>query len=138
MEKFLAKDFLERVQKDKFAEDLLVAWAFIEQRADESILKAYSLSSQDVRAEPLLRFNIDKKFQLFRDMKVLSKTDYKLLQKMEIKRNRLFHSGGIFIPNMTDNEKKEITVMTVQSMEIIYKISELLGQRQGERRIYQH
>jgi hypothetical protein len=136
MEKFLARDYLEQAAKDKFAEELLVAWSFIEQRTDESILKAYSLSSQDARAEPLLGLTIDRKFLLFRKMKVLSKDNHKTLIKMEVKRNSLFHIGGLFLPNMTDSEKKEITGMAVQSMEIVYDLSNLLGERQGERRVY--
>ncbi len=48
--------------------------------ANESILRAYSLSSQDVRAEPLLTLSLDRKLQLFKHMQLLSSEDYKLLQ----------------------------------------------------------
>lgn len=133
---YFQNDLLEELEKQKFAEDLLVSWGFIELKANENILKAYSLSSQDVRAEPLLNLNIDRKIQLFKKMKVLSRNDYKLIHELEIKRNSLFHTGGLFIPNMTDEEKKAIRTMAECSIDIMNKLSDLLGQRQGERRVY--
>jgi hypothetical protein len=129
-------DFLKEIEKQKFAEDLLVAWGLIELRADESILMAYSLSSQDARAEPLMNMNLDRKLQLFMKMKVLSKIDYKILNKLQIKRNNLFHAGGLFIPNMTDDEKSEIIKMAKDSVNIMTKLTAMLRERQGERRVY--
>jgi hypothetical protein len=47
-------------QQGRFIEFLHVSWGIIELTAGESTLKAYSLSSQDVRAKPLLEFGIEK------------------------------------------------------------------------------
>jgi hypothetical protein len=55
---------------------------------------------------------------------------------LKSKRNNLFHTGGLSVPEMTDEEKNEIRRIAKKSIDIMNRLSELLNQRQGERRGY--
>jgi len=104
--------------------------------ADDGILKAYSLSSQDVRADPLLEFGIHKQLSLFRKMGVLSIEDYNIVFEFKTRRNNLFHKGGIFFLSIQHEEKEQIMDVGERAVDIMEKLDSLLGERQGDRRVY--
>lgn len=79
-------------------------------------LKAYCLSSQDVRAKPLLDFNFGRKLGLFRNMGVISIDDYNTV--------------------CSDEEKEQIMDIGQKSIEIMENLSNLLGERQTGRYVY--
>lgn len=113
-----------------------VSWGIIELKASESILKAYSLSSQDVRAKPLLEFSIDKKLKLFRSMDVLSIDDDNKVCEFKDKRNNLFHAGGLYASSLSEKEKDELMDIGLKAVDIMYRLSNLLGERQKGRYVY--
>ena len=123
-------------QQGQFYEYLFVSWGIIELMADESILKAYSLSSQDERAKPLLEFGINKQLILFRSMNVLSKDDYNTVCDFKDKRNNLFHTGGLFVSSITEKEKEELMDVGQKAVDIMTALSNLLGERQATRYVY--
>lgn len=104
--------------------------------ADESILKAYSLSSQDERAKPLLEFGINKQLRLFRNMDVLSKDDYNTVCAFKDKRNDLFHTGGLYVSSIIEKEKEELMDIGQKAVDIMFRLSNLLGERQATRYVY--
>jgi hypothetical protein len=55
------KDILEELrQEGRFYEYLFVSWGMVELWTDQSTLRAYGLSSQNPRAQPLLDLNIGR------------------------------------------------------------------------------
>lgn len=109
----------------------------MEFNADECSLKAYSMSSQDARAKPLLDLGIDRQLKLFRNMEILSIDDYKTVCDFKTKRNDLFHTGGLFVfPNLTNEEKEQIYEIGERALNIMEKLSILLGERQKGRYFY--
>jgi hypothetical protein len=129
---------LEELRKqDRFSDFLHVAWGIIELRVDESILKAYGLSSHDVRAQPLLALSVAKKLELFKYMKCLSSKDYDMVNDFRKKRNELFHMWGLSIPNLTKEEKEEIMDKGLRAVDIMNNLSEFLGQPQSIKRFYE-
>ncbi len=103
--------------------------------ADDCILKAYSLSSQDVRADPLLELGIHKQLSLFRKMGVLSIEDYNIIFEFKTRRNNLFHKG-IFFLSIQHEEKEQIMDVGERAVDIMEKLDNLLGGLQGDRRVY--
>lgn len=104
--------------------------------ADDGILKAYCLSSQDERADTLLNLNVGKKLSLFRKMDVISVEDYNTVCQFKDRRNNLFHKGGIFFLSIQTEEKEKIMDVGERAVDIMEKLDSLLGERQGDRRVY--
>jgi hypothetical protein len=123
-------------QHGKFYEFLHVSWGIIEFRADEGILKAYCLSSQDVRAKPLLDLNFGRKLSLFRNMGVISIEDYNIVCQFKTKRNNLFHTGGLYVSSLTNEEKEQIMDIGQKAIDIMENLSNLLSERQKGRYVY--
>jgi hypothetical protein len=126
----LAKvDILEELrQEGKFSEFLLISWGIIELRADESILKAYCLSSQNPKADPLMEFGIGKKLAILKDVGYLSQDDYAKVLEFKKKRNEFFHYGGLFIRGLTDEQKKEIMNLGIVAVDIMEKTAASIKQ----------
>jgi hypothetical protein len=104
--------------------------------ADDGILKAYSLSSQDVRADPLLDLSVGRKLALFRKMDAISTEDFNIVCQFKDKRNYLFHRGGLFFLSIQHEEKEQIMDVGERVVDIMEKLDSLLGGRQGDRRVY--
>jgi hypothetical protein len=122
------RDILEEIrQQEKFYEYLFVSWGIIELEADQSILKAYGLSSQNPRAQPLLDLSIGKRLELFKKTGFLSKKGYDTVLKFVKKRNDLFHKGGLFIRALNDNEKEEIMDMALLAVDVMYSLFESIN-----------
>lgn len=112
------KDILEDLRmKGKFYDYLHLAWALIEFRADESILKTYCLSSQNPKSKPLLGLSIGKKLEFFREIGYLSSKDYAKILVFQKERNRLFHVGGLYL--LDDEEKEEIMDLALIAVDIL-------------------
>ena len=126
----------ELKQRGQFYEFLHLSWGLVEFTADEGILMAYCLSSQDVRAKPLLEFSFGKKIMLFRNMDILSIDDYNILHEFKNKRNELFHTGGLYFPSLTDTEKEGIMDTGLKAVEIMQKLVGVLNERQRGRYLY--
>ena len=120
----------------KFFEHLHLAWGLVEFKADECILMAYALSSQDVRAEPLLELSVSKKLRLLRNMCVLSADDFAIISEFRLKRNNLFHTESMFALSLEKEEKERIMELGKRATEIMYRVSDVLRERQAERRVY--
>jgi hypothetical protein len=118
-------DILEEIRREgKFHEYLLISWGIIEVRADESILKAYCLSSQNPKAEPLLELSIGKRLEIFKDIGCLSQEDYNVVLEFKKKRNALFHRGSLFIRALSAEEKEEIMDSAMLAVDVMHKLSE--------------
>lgn len=121
------KDILEELrQEGKFYEYLFVSWGIIELEADQSILKAYNVSSLNPRAQPLLDLNIRRQLELFKKIG-LSTESYNTVLKFVEKRNVLFHKGGLFIRALDDHEKEEIMDMALLAVDVMYSLSESIN-----------
>jgi len=102
------KDILEDLRAEgKFFEYLHFAWALIEFRADECILKAYCLSGRNPKAKPLLGLSASKKIDLFLEIGILSQEKHKAATRFIRRRNGLFHREGIFVRLLEDSNLKE-------------------------------
>ncbi len=113
---------LEELKREgKFSEFLLISWGIIELRADESILKAYCLSSQNPKADPLMELSIGKKLAILKDIGYLSHDDYGKVLEFKKKRNDLFHHGGLFIRGLTEEQKDEIMDLGIVAVDIMDK-----------------
>ena len=104
--------------------------------AGDGILKAYSLSSQDVRADPLIDLSVGRKLALFRKMDVISIKDYNIVCQFKTKRNNLFHTGGLFFSSLTNEEKEQIMDSGEKAIAIMENVTNLLGERQTGRYVY--
>ena len=111
----------ELKQEGKFHEFLLIAWGIIEFRTDESILKAYCLSSQNPKADPLMELSIGKKLAVLKNAGYLSQEDYSAVLEFKKKRNDLFHVGGLFVRGLIDKEKEEIMNLGIVAVSIMDK-----------------
>jgi hypothetical protein len=122
------RDILEEVrQEGKFYEYLFVSWGIIELEADQSILKAYGLSSQNPRAQPLLDLRIRRQLELFKKTGFLSTEGFNTVLKFVEKRNLLFHKGGLFIRSLSDHEKEEIMDMALLAVDVMHNLSESIN-----------
>jgi len=122
--------------KGQFYEFMLLAWGLIEFLSDEGILMAYSLSSQDVRAKPLLDFSFSRKLSLFKNMQILSTKDYYVIEQFRTKRNELFHVGGLYLSSLTDDAKEETMTIGLKAVQIMNSIIPVLNERQSGRYVY--
>jgi hypothetical protein len=122
------KDILEEIrQEGKFYEYLFVSWGIIELEADQSILKAYGLSSLNPRAQPLLDLSVGKRLELFKKTGFLSTEGYNTVLKFVRKRNELFHKGSLFIRTLNDHEKEEIMDMALLAVDVMHQLSETIN-----------
>lgn len=114
----LRRDILEDLRTEgKFYEYLHLAWALIEFRADESILKTYCVSSQNPKSKPLLGLTIGKKLEFFREIGYLTQENYQTVLNFKSERNRLFHVGSLYYIN--DSEKDEIMDKALIAVDIM-------------------
>jgi hypothetical protein len=119
------RDNLEELrQQGEFYEFLLVSWGIVEFRLNESILKAYGLSSQDPKAKPLLDFSVGKQLELLKERGCLSAEDYQTVLECKKKRNDLFHTGGLFIFALSGGEKEEIMDSGMLAADVMHNLSE--------------
>ena len=85
-------------------------------------MKAYGLSSQNPRAQPLLDLSIKRRLELFKEMGFLSREDYHTVLKFVEKRNQLFHRGSLFIQALSNDEKEEIMDMALLAVDVMFKL----------------
>lgn len=123
-------------QQGKFFEFFHVSWSLVEFRADESILRAYGLSSQDARAKPLLDLSFSRKIDVFKSMKVLSTDDYGIISEFRRERNNLFHKGGLYLSNITNEEKEKVMAVGAKAVQVMERLSFSLGEKQNGRYLY--
>jgi len=121
----LQRDSLETLRKEgKFSEFVLVAWGIIELRANEDILKAYRLSSQDPKSEPLLHLSVGRKLEVLKELGYLSTDEYQTVFEFKKKRNDLFHRGALFILHLSQPEKEKVMDMGMQAADVMHNLSE--------------
>lgn len=119
------RDNLEEIrQKGMFYEYLFVSWGMVELEANQSTLKAYGLSSQNPRAQPLLDLNIRRRLEVFKKIGFLSTEGYNKVLKFVEKRNYLFHEGSLFIQSLKDCEKEEIMDMALLAVDVMHDLFE--------------
>ena len=118
------RDILEDLEAEgKIAELVLLAWGMVELTLDNATLSAYGLSSQDMRARPLVKLPVADKLKLLKRLDRLSDEDYDTLTKFKDERNALFHMGGLFFPNWTEEQKKDITDLAFASADASHELS---------------
>jgi hypothetical protein len=69
-------------------------------------------------------------------MDVLSIDDYNTVYEFKNKRNNLFHTGGFYVSNLTEKEKEELMDIGQKGVDIMYRVSNLLGERQSTIYVY--
>jgi hypothetical protein len=117
-------DILEELrQQGRFYEFFFIAWGIVEMRADECILKAYGLSSQDPKSDPLLELNVDRKLKILRDLDVLPADAYEVVNQFKKKRNHLVHRGALFIHGLSEPEKEEIMDIGMHAADAMHELA---------------
>lgn len=101
---------------------MFIAWGIIELRANECILKAHGLSSQDPKSEPLLELKVDRKLKVLRDLRILPVDAYEIVNQFKKKRNHLFHLGALFIPGLSEPEKEEIMDLGMHAVDAMHEL----------------
>jgi hypothetical protein len=112
----------EDFNKGDFSDVVLQSWCIIELCFNNVILRVYRVSSQDAKSKPLLRFPFREKLKLFKELKLVSTSEYQTLTRFSQKRNEIVHKigGGMFY--IEDSEKKEIMTNAVNSALIAHSI----------------
>jgi hypothetical protein len=119
------RDILEELRRQgRFYEFLFVSWGIVEFRANESILKAYRLSSQDLKSEPLLHLSVGRKLEVLKELGYLSTDEYQTVFEFKKKRNDLFHRGALFILHLSQPEKEKVMDMGMQAADVMHNLSE--------------
>jgi hypothetical protein len=121
----------EHFQQGNFSDVVLQSWCLIELEFNQAILMSYGLSSQDVRSDPLLKLNFQRKLDLLKDADYIAGDEYDTLDKFRRMRNEIVHriGGGLFM--VDDSEKKEIMINAVQSALIAGLVSERVMNEKG-------
>ncbi len=84
----------------------------------------------------MLDLSVGRKLALFRKMDVISTEDYHIVCQFKEMRNNLFHKGGIFFLSIQNEEKEKIMSVGERAVDIMEKLVNLLGERQGGRYVY--
>jgi hypothetical protein len=84
----------------------------------------------------LLDLNFGRKLSLFRKMCVISIEDYNIICQFKTKRNNLFHTGGLYVSSLTNEEREQIMDMGQRAIDIMENLSNLLAERQKGRYVY--
>ncbi len=122
--KRLRKDVLEELREQgKFSDFLFVAWGIIETSANDCILRAYGLSTQNPLHKGLVNLSIRRKLEILRDYGWLPLDVYKSVASFEEMRNHLFHTRGIFILHLTETEKNRIMDIGIRAADIMQDLS---------------
>jgi len=116
-------DILEELrQQGRFSDFFLLAWGIIEWRANECILKAHDLSSQDPKSKPLLKLSVGSKLKKLKDLGVLPVAAYEIVNQFKMKRNDLVHRDALFILGLSEPEKEEIYDMGMHAADAMHEL----------------
>lgn len=124
------RDILEDLEEQgRVPEVIMLAWGIIEMTLDGAVLQEYVLSSRDLRAKPILDLRVSDKLNLQRKLGYLSDKDYATIQKFKDKRDQLFHTDGLFFPNMTETDKQEFVDMAIAAVDVAHELSHTVSSR---------
>jgi hypothetical protein len=130
------RDILEDLEaQGKVSEVILLAWGIIEFTLDNVILVEYGLSSQDPKSKPLLNLRISDKLRLQRTLGYLSEKEFGIIQSFKDERDALFHTGGLFFPNLTDVEKARLVDLAIPAADVAHELSNRVFKRGSDSRV---
>jgi phosphorylcholine metabolism protein LicD len=107
-----------------------LAWGIVEFELNNIILKEYSVSSSDPKAEILLNLRFIDKLNLQRNLGFLNQEKYDTVLRFSQERNRFFHSWSknwqkypslaLFILGLSPLEKEEIMDMAIEAARVVH------------------
>lgn len=121
------RDILEELrQQGRFPEFILLVWGIVELGSNEGILRAYGFSSQDPKSNPLLEMSVGRKLKVLNELGYLSAEEHQIVRRFKEKRNCLFHSDALFVPNLTQPQKDEVMDLGMVAADVMHSLRERL------------
>src|SRR5207244_11206605 len=91
---------------------------------DNIVPRIYGISSQNTRSKPLTNLRVSDKLKLFRQMELLSDTEFDVIQQFKTKRDGLFHQDGLFFPNYPEAVKRTLTNKAIAAVDAMHIMSQ--------------
>ena len=121
----LHRDILEDLESEgKTLEVVLLAWSIVEMHSTNVLVRSYGLSTQNSESRGVIKLPVTEKLRRLREMGLLSKDDFNILQQFKEERNDLFHMGGLFFPNYSEEQKSRLTDMAIVAADVTHDMAE--------------
>ncbi len=121
----LHRDILEDLENEaKTLEVVLLAWSIIEMHSTNVLLRAYGLSTQNPKSRRVIKLPVTEKLRRLKEMGLLSDDDFNIIQEFKEERNSLFHMGGLFFPNYSEEQKSRLTDMAIVAADVTHDMAE--------------
>lgn len=112
--------FLLKLKKEgKYADAILTAWGIVEALMDDSILKEFGLSTFDSRSDPILNLRFEDKLALQIKGNLLTNGEVKKVRDFKDRRNKLFHTEGLWFVNLPEQKKIGLTEIGIETVRVI-------------------
>ncbi len=117
------RDALVDIRKQKgFPAALITAWGIIELNLDNVILREYNLSSQNPKADLLLRLSVSDKLDLQLKLGMLTTQEHEIVGAFRRRRHRLLHNQGVSVPTLSETENQEIFGEAIKAVDITHDL----------------
>src|SRR5712692_7997134 len=104
----------------KSLEAVWLAWGIIESNLNNVIIRIHALSSNDQKANQLLKMRVSDKLKLLRKKGYLPKYDYDRIQVFKKRRDGLAHLDGIYYPSYNETEKSQLVDDAIEATDATY------------------
>jgi len=115
----LRRDILEDLEaQGKTADLVLLAWSIVEMHLDNAVHRVYGVSGQDPKSDKLHRLRVAEKLKVLNRMRLLPDKEYAVLQRFKTERDTIFHRGGLFLPNYSEEQKRELADLAIAAADV--------------------
>ncbi len=92
----------------RFSDFILMCSSHIKLYVDDAILKEYNLTRSDKRSDQLLsNLSLARKIEILRKLGTITQSDFKIMDKFRLDRNRLVHELGLMRLFFLSKEEKD-------------------------------
>jgi len=121
----LRRDILEDLESaDNTLRVVSLSWSIIELHATATLLRALGLSSHDPSAKKIMHSPMAKKLRQLKTLGLLSDESFEIVQRFKKKRDDIFHVGGLFLPNYSEQVKRELTNLAISAADVMHDLAE--------------
>jgi hypothetical protein len=121
----LRRDILEDLEaQGKTAELVLLAWSIVEMHLDNVVHRVYGVSALDPKSDKLHRLRVVDKLRLLKRMGLIPDNEFEILQRFKAERDNMFHRGGLFLPNYSEQQKRDLADLAIAAADVGHDLTD--------------